>query len=253
MMRRDRGFTLIELLVVIAIIAILAAILFPVFARAREKARQASCQSNQKQIMLGLLMYAADYDGRIMGVRQGATDPNYGGACGAQPGDRRYMWRLVLQPYVKNSQLFICPSIDGRSENNGTNRFDLAESSYGVNNRFCGCCGIRRWAKLDNITEPAQQIVLTDWLNVDANIWCHPSNNNGCMIQPHNGGANYGYADGHVKSKRAEATIDPVWEWCRYNPTDAGGGGEAIPSWSNDRRVEARQRVGTWRAAHPGG
>nr|MBP8953256.1 prepilin-type N-terminal cleavage/methylation domain-containing protein [Armatimonadota bacterium] len=61
-MRRTSGFTLIELLVVIAIIAILAAILFPVFARAREKARQASCQSNIKQIMLACIMYKTDYD-----------------------------------------------------------------------------------------------------------------------------------------------------------------------------------------------
>ena len=88
-----RGFTLIELLVVIAIIAILAAILFPVFARAREKARQASCLSNCKQLGLGALMYAQDYD-EVVGI---------------------YDWQavrmfLVTEPYLKNEQIFICPS-----------------------------------------------------------------------------------------------------------------------------------------------
>ncbi|MCD6352263.1 MAG: DUF1559 domain-containing protein, partial [Armatimonadetes bacterium] len=90
-----RGFTLIELLVVIAIIAILAAILFPVFAKAREKARQASCMSNLKQIALGLLMYVQDYDGRFMCIRQG-------------PGG----WNKNVQPYVKNWQVFVCPSFN---------------------------------------------------------------------------------------------------------------------------------------------
>ena len=95
-----RGFTLIELLVVIAIIAILAAILFPVFARAREKARQTSCLNNAKQINLALQMYAQDYDEKIcfmMTVDQGWTVP-------AQ------WWYQVLGPYVKNDQIWTCPS-----------------------------------------------------------------------------------------------------------------------------------------------
>ncbi|MFQ6098945.1 MAG: DUF1559 domain-containing protein, partial [Armatimonadota bacterium] len=71
MRHRTVGFTLIELLVVIAIIAILAAILFPVFSRAREKARQASCQSNLKQLALGFLMYAQDYDEKFYSYHSG--------------------------------------------------------------------------------------------------------------------------------------------------------------------------------------
>jgi len=96
-MFRKKGFTLIELLVVIAIIAILAAILFPVFAKAREKARQTSCASNLKQIALGALMYAQDYDEFL---------------CIAQPlaGPPVLFFDSVLQPYVKNTQIFKCPS-----------------------------------------------------------------------------------------------------------------------------------------------
>ena len=92
---RRKGFTLIELLVVIAIIAILAAILFPVFARAREKARQSSCMSNEKQLALGVLMYAQDHDGRM--------PTRYRSGFGH--------WETAfIQPYVKNSQIAECPS-----------------------------------------------------------------------------------------------------------------------------------------------
>src|SRR6195952_4217645 len=89
---RKPGFTLIELLVVIAIIAILASILFPAFGRARENARRSSCQSNEKQIGLGLLQYVQDYDER------------YPIAIGAAS------WRQVIQPYLKSAQIFTCPS-----------------------------------------------------------------------------------------------------------------------------------------------
>jgi prepilin-type N-terminal cleavage/methylation domain-containing protein/prepilin-type processing-associated H-X9-DG protein len=107
-LKRNTGFTLIELLVVIAIIAILAAILFPVFAQAREKARQASCLSNMKQIGLAALSYAQDYDER--------TPRNWYGDMGMEattaPGDTpvRYKWMDAIQPYVKNTQVFTCPS-----------------------------------------------------------------------------------------------------------------------------------------------
>src|SRR6266511_3043322 len=105
---RQRGFTLIELLVVIAIIAILAAILFPVFAQARDKARQASCLSNCKQIGLSLQMYAQDYDENL---------PNAGPDW---PGNNKHpvfkagygwgMWVILLDPYIKSRNLWICPS-----------------------------------------------------------------------------------------------------------------------------------------------
>ncbi len=96
-----RGFTLIELLVVIAIIAILAAILFPVFAKAREKARQSSCLSNVKQINLAVLQYAQDYDERV--------PVNY------YWNPNRYSYIMFIEPYVKNSQVFNCPSMTARA------------------------------------------------------------------------------------------------------------------------------------------
>ena len=96
-MKAKKGFTLIELLVVIAIIAILAAILFPVFAKAREKARQTSCSSNEKQLGLGFLQYVQDYDEAYpCGIIRWA-----GSAGGA--------WAATVYPYVKSTGVFTCP------------------------------------------------------------------------------------------------------------------------------------------------
>src|SRR5579871_2274222 len=97
---RQSAFTLIELLVVIAIIAILAAILFPVFAQAREEARKISCLSNTKQIGLALQMYASDYDDTVV--------PNNNQVTGSVSSSW-LAWPDFLQPYVKNDQIFVCP------------------------------------------------------------------------------------------------------------------------------------------------
>src|SRR5437868_1627637 len=109
--RRTRsGFTLIELLVVIAIIAILAAILFPVFAQARQKARQTSCLSNEKEIDTGFLMYIQDYD-EVMPLNFYKSPATTTAAALAMGVPRYYMtWSFVMQPYFKNWQIFHCPS-----------------------------------------------------------------------------------------------------------------------------------------------
>lgn len=115
-MANKKGFTLIELLVVIAIIAILAAILFPVFAKAREKARQTNCLSNLKQIGNGFAMYNQDYDGCYPctdpAYWPGYALPAYCGESASDAGDwfKNYTYVAQLQPYIKNVQLFKCPS-----------------------------------------------------------------------------------------------------------------------------------------------
>src|SRR5579871_251655 len=104
-----KGFTLIELLVVIAIIAILAAILFPVFAQAREKARAASCLSNLKQISTGSMMYSQDYDELVMNEHVALTDADVGSQPDGTVRDWRRFWHYLIQPYIKNYQVTVCP------------------------------------------------------------------------------------------------------------------------------------------------
>lgn len=114
--RRRSAFTLIELLVVIAIIAILAAILFPVFAQAREKARATSCLSNLRQISTGLLMYSQDFDENLCPDKIGST--------------QQFVWDQLCAPYVKNQQIFACPDWPMTKEADGR------ALSYGMNYRL---------------------------------------------------------------------------------------------------------------------
>ena len=137
-----RGFTLIELLVVIAIIAILAAILFPVFAQAREKARQASCLSNVKQIGTSMLMYLQDYDETLPGYRFGGEagsnqNPFYADPkMGASSKDTIFM-NQILNPYIKNDGVWKCPSRSNSWVNVDPNpKAGDAFASYGGQNSY---------------------------------------------------------------------------------------------------------------------
>ena len=135
-----RGFTLIELLVVIAIIAILAAILFPVFAKAREKARQSSCLSNCKQLAIACLSYAQDFDERIVRGRI----PDWGA------GPPYFSMIQQLNPYIKNAQVFDCPSCNVKSYigYNGTR-------SYALNQLIMG-------TSLGTIQSPSETVMMAD-------------------------------------------------------------------------------------------
>lgn len=183
-----RGFTLIELLVVIAIIAILAAILFPVFARAREKARQTNCLSNLRQFGTALQMYGQDYDECL--------PPHNDDAAPYPAYDWRYdtiLYRLL--PYVKNTQLYRCPSDSGYTAPPGTGRW----WSYGYNT-LCGNDGTAD----SYFADPSNTIIFFDGEESDMGVEDDgdlPSDdvNNLAAYRRHNGGANYCYYDGHAK------------------------------------------------------
>jgi prepilin-type N-terminal cleavage/methylation domain-containing protein/prepilin-type processing-associated H-X9-DG protein len=127
-----KGFTLIELLVVIAIIAILAAILFPVFAKVREKARQTSCLSNEKQISLALLQYSQDYDEVMVAAWRGSPfDSN---------NTNDYKWMDSIIPYVKSDAVFSCPDDSGL--NASTGKYVEAKNLIGNDQRHYGSYAI---------------------------------------------------------------------------------------------------------------
>jgi prepilin-type N-terminal cleavage/methylation domain-containing protein/prepilin-type processing-associated H-X9-DG protein len=208
-----RGFTLIELLVVIAIIAILAAILFPVFAKAREKARQASCQSNLKQIALALLQYNNDYDETNLRRRPFSTAP------------QSEFWWTVLQPYVKNTQLFLCPSYPWNGgwctgctgdscRPNNTRSYDMGNGglrnmSHGPRESEIQAATTTMWV-MDCYCEYNVNPIATQY----SVGWFLNANLGKVNVFRHNDGLNACYVDGHVKwvkwIKCSDLTIDPV-------------------------------------------
>ena len=203
-----QGFTLIELLVVIAIIAILAAILFPVFARAREKARQASCQSNMKQIGIAFQMYALDYDGKMVAYDNPSATP----LPDARKPSTYFLnaWYDQLMPYMRNNEILICPTLKAEPVNEA---YDYSYwSSYAMNWRSSGWNGgVPK--PLDEYSRPAETIYIADgtW------SWFYWYNYGTLSSTRHNDGMNCLCIDGHVKHT---GKMDPN-EFRPY-PTDLG-------------------------------
>jgi prepilin-type N-terminal cleavage/methylation domain-containing protein/prepilin-type processing-associated H-X9-DG protein len=220
------AFTLIEILVVIAIIAILAAILFPVFARARENARRTSCASNLKQIGLGLLQYTQDFDEKM--------PFSFFGAAGDSDATN-YKWMDAIFPYVRSEQLFDCPS-DALSPNyqfrSGQNFGSYAQNgAYGAagDNQTPPRSSTSYLVSLAQIAQPAQTVWATD-SNNSADLskggssggsygffWANAASNPGINAAPGSGyrqlqqiaerhleTTNVLYCDGHVKSHKLD-------------------------------------------------
>jgi len=210
----ERGFTLIELLVVIAIIAILAAILFPVFARAREMARAAACTSNLKQLAMGWSMYTNDHDDLMPSYSPAQTGYYYVGGNG---------WKFIY-PYVKNTGVFDCPTSPDLAPPNNDAGWSAYDGNYGWN--YDGLEGSNgSMARIDRTAETylcydsgdqACCIGTNDWARVMEELdldW--DSGKEG--PNRHNGRMNVAFVDGHVKSMdlrqfaRASADRDVPW------------------------------------------
>ena len=215
--RRDasKAFTLIELLVVIAIIAILAAILFPVFARARENARRSSCQSNLKQIGLAWLQYAQDYDERVVPTLNDPTNfgPSkrfywYGSVTGSGATAVLNTSEGLLQPYMKSGQVQSCPSFDSNASPS------LGRTGYAYNDsylsRYNASFTSTNPMNLAELEDTARTVSFADSANLNSaatgvqpNIYLSaPSDNYPNFHARHLETGNVLYCDGHVKSKR---------------------------------------------------
>jgi len=210
---RVQGFTLIELLVVIAIIAILAAILFPVFAQAREKARQTSCLNNMKQMALAVHMYAQDYDETMTPYNDQVYD-----FANPDPATRKksdgpwrtnFLWALI--PYLKNQQIQACTSVTRNELNQDVT--PQSRTSFLGNGAIMG-------QSLAAVTSPADMVYLQEYRLLTRVAWLRPAcaTNNKCSLwcwygdpnvpgysNVHNEGANFVYVDGHAKYKKNKA------------------------------------------------
>jgi prepilin-type N-terminal cleavage/methylation domain-containing protein/prepilin-type processing-associated H-X9-DG protein len=220
MMKTKKGFTLIELLVVIAVIAILAAILFPVFARARENARRSSCMSNLKQQGLAMIMYAQDYDEHLTALdlaNAGIVLPNGSKSSTA-------LWFQMLYPYMKNIQIMNCPSESSVIWTSGSYT-GLVPSGYNYTAPTWVCssnCGVsmgpenKAGASLASIEDASGTILITDSkyyyslmpgtprtaVNADGSNCVSPSYSGGCTSARHLDTVNALFVDGHVKSMK---------------------------------------------------
>ena len=232
MKRLNRGFTLIELLVVIAIIAILAAILFPVFAQARERARAISCVSNLKQMSLGMLMYCQDYDETFAGSRMYCVDLTTGvviDTCtdvGGSPGNV-FTWLSAIKPYVKSYDLFRCPSNPNAAKfatEDWDKKFKAGYALSGVSvfdirkdppngGPYADGNGVSA-TSLASINRPSETMMILEstWSNSDLGDWVGRIDNppacgwgQGYFMHFGRGGqGNWAFFDGHVKASKVD-------------------------------------------------
>ncbi len=238
-MQKSKGFTLIELLVVIAIIAILAAILFPVFARAREKARASNCLSNVKQMGLAVMQYVQDYDGYYMSVYDDS-----------QPVGR-VIWAQKIEPYAKNRQIFACPSSD--ADTNMKNHITWGAPELQGTRYQCDMCGDQPigqapwgvfteanwWPVSEPMYDyPSQTAMITEsnncWWQHYHPQWCPGTNYDdpkGRVIVGHLGeqtypwhqeGINAAFMDGHAKFVTTVRIQNSLRFWSRAGQPDNG-------------------------------
>ncbi len=238
----SKAFTLIELLVVIAIIAILAAILFPVFARARENARRSSCQSNLKQIGLGILQYNQDYDEKFPLAR--TQNFSFNGVNQAEAP-----WQATIQPYIKSIQLFKCPSNTSDTKlsytSNGTvDTIPVSYAGVGADNQSPTLWGGKTVigtnpysssfpspTSLAELASSSQTIMVAEKAanaNQDPEFWPYADH---FHFTNHLNTTNFLFADGHVKSMKLSATGTPLNLW---NVSNTGSVGDATPGPANN-------------------
>ena len=215
MLRRNRGFTLIELLVVIAIIAILAAILFPVFTHARNHAKKMSCLSNMSQLGTGIMMYVESYNDRLPRMVWDMSKPSRFG-MGYSPTKTYAMWVDLILPYVSNNyKVFACPSRPregiGAYHSLYPYGYAMVASYEGPNNYYnTAYC-------LSQVKIPSRKILVTEsyreWaVGSSTSIF----NDLQDRIQVlHNGTTNYIFCDGHAKPMSLRNTIVPRLMWCK--------------------------------------
>jgi len=199
--QKEHGFTLIELLVTISIIVILAGILFPVFARARESARRASCLSNLKQVGMGFVMYTQDYDEQFPPAFNYYTSTTL------------VWWQDALQPYVKTYKIFVCPSNDTPQKYTYARGTSLGYpsplfTSYAINESvipyYLNGFYYGKGNYLSAYVEPSKTILVLDCTAMEI----HYNNSDTSLYEPgqkmliakrHLEGANFVFADGHAK------------------------------------------------------
>jgi len=225
------AFTLIELLVVIAIIAILAAILFPVFARARENARRSSCQSNLKQIGLGIIQYVQDYDEKLPSI--GTGNPTNSAGTGGS-------WAQRIYPYIKSSQLFACPSnTQNNTDRDGANvslNAPIIKRSYAANFHYLGCNGDSPNA--ENIVQsPAIKIMVSENLSAEVGMaagdWDTTNGFRDNGFAGHLTTMNCLFGDGHVKSLRPDRTMGTGFNmWGAFVDNTDSVSGCSAGSWA---------------------